>query len=335
MLTLAVHFFEKGTYKTNQTQPGSKRKIKMSGYQVSKFNYRVLKLALGDLVEDIPRSRIVDYRYIRITPSEKWRAQGRYFLIPIEDSLLTQLEGLTKSEYRPRVYLWRDEGWHPFPQIEEYADGETQTITITRTEYGSLLNLDPQPKRTVEHKEVPKVKRRIRQTYEPSKGPGFQLASSTPTGDTNPAGFPTTITGNGMILEWKRGYDDKPPVWWIRDAAEVPKAQSQTYKHYQTLKSTPGARWSRGFRAWYLPRETTPPQAWLDLLGIYANTSEPTVEKPPEKVDPATLAERMKPYRDYHALRQFRQRFNETYHHLTCVKALPAMATPSLDDPWS
>ena len=47
------------------------------------------------------------------------------------------------------------------------------------------------------------------------------------------------------------------------------------------------------------------------------------------------LAEQMTPYHHYQAALGLRQHFAETFHHLTALKALPAMATPSLDDPWS
>lgn len=88
MLQIALHFYEKGTYKTNQTKPGTRRKVKMQGYQISKPNYQILKLALGELVADIPRSRIVHYQYVTLKPSSRWRRQGYFFVIDIDESLL-------------------------------------------------------------------------------------------------------------------------------------------------------------------------------------------------------------------------------------------------------
>lgn len=481
MLQIAIHFHEKGNYATNQTKPGSKRKLKMSGYQIDKLNYRVLKLVLGDLVQDIPRSRIVEYRYITLQPSERWRQQGHYFLAEIDEALLPQIEAITKTDQRPRVYLWRDDQWWSFPQLETYRDGEMESYTITTTEYGSILNLGKtEPVKRTETRQIEKTKIRVRESYEPSKGPGFALATSTPTGDTNPAGFPTTIIGNGMVLEWKRGYDDKPACWWLRDEKRVPKSQSQTYKHYATIKATPYTRWSRGFKAWYFTGGDHPPQKWLDLVGynpamspelsqqiedvlaqddqqplelvplklvesnynryswrygnpdvwskLYNHTEQwvlyianasltersvygyklhlgedplhgewvtiaiPDLDRETTQRDPhftrQSLArairafvstrkgelpdevlsqlkiptdaecrrlsfqerqreiaseleakrahqERMKPYHQFQAALQLRQRFDEHLHHLNRYKCLPAMATPPLDDPWS
>jgi hypothetical protein len=249
----------------------------MPGYQVSKPNYRILKLTLGDRVQDIPRSRIVEYRYVQV--DESVRKQGNYFLIEIDEGLLTQIEAITRTEQRLRVFLWRDAQWWSFPQLETYKDGEMETYTVTTTEYGSILNMaETEPVKRTETREIEKTKIRVRGSYETSKGPGFDLARSTPTSsDANPASFPLTITGNGMVLEWKRGYEDKPECWWIRDEKTVSKAKSQTYKHYAIIKATPHARWSRGFKAWYFTGGDHPPKSWLDLVG-YKNS----LAMPPE-----------------------------------------------------
>jgi len=286
MLQIAVHFHEKGNYTTNQTKPGTRRKVKLQGYQIDKLNYRVLKIILGDIVQDIPRSRIVHYRYIMLDESERWRIQGSYFLVDLDEALLPQIEAVTKTEKHPRVYLWRDEQWWSFPQLETYKDGEMESYTITTTEYGSILNLEKtEPVKRTETRQIEKTKIRIRETYEPSKGPGFQLArTTTTTGNTNPAGFPLTITGNGMVLEWRRGYDDKPECWWLADEKPISKAKSQTYKHYAAIKATPQARWSRGFKSWYYTGGSNPPQKWLDLVGY--NTT-------PVGVMPAELSQQI------------------------------------------
>lgn len=176
----------------------------------------------------------------------------------------------------------------------------------------------------------------------------------------NPAGFPTTITGNGMVLEWKRGYEDKAECWWMHDEQRVSKAQSATYQHYHVLKATSYARWSKTFVSWYYTGGATPPQAWLDLVGY--NT---TLAMPPElsaqienvlaqeqAAPPRTFEDKrlsfletmrqkreleatMQPYQQFHRVQRVMQQASETLHHLTYCKLLPAIATPPLDDPWS
>jgi hypothetical protein len=46
-------------------------------------------------------------------------------------------------------------------------------------------------------------------------------------------------------------------------------------------------------------------------------------------------AEAMKPYSQFHAMLKFRQAFEQSLFHLTSCKALPDIATPPIDDPWS
>jgi len=363
-LQIAVRFYEKGNYPTDQpAKPGSRRKRKMQGYQVSKPNYHILKTLIPDQVTDIPRSRIVEYRYIQV--DDAVRQQNRYFLLPITEAQLPQVESITKTEQKPTVYLWRDGAWWSFPQLETYTDGEMTTYTITRTEYGTLSNLGKtEPTQQVETRQIEKTKIRIRQSYEASKGPGFLLADAAPAedSDTNPAGFPVQIIGNGMVLEWKRGYEDKNPCWWLRDEKRVSKAHSATYKHYATLKATYRARWSRGFAAWYFTGGESPPQSWLELVG-YRNTPamppelsrqieaqlerDQQAETPNERLarlrreiaaqqtQKHALAAAMKPYHEFHATRQLCQHFEESLHHLSRYPLLPALATPPLDDPWS
>jgi hypothetical protein len=43
----------------------------------------------------------------------------------------------------------------------------------------------------------------------------------------------------------------------------------------------------------------------------------------------------MKPYHQFRAMLRFRQTFEESLTHLTSCKALPDIATPPIDDPWS
>ncbi len=272
MLYLALRFHEKGRYESHADST-SRRKSKVAGYQVVKPAYRILKLLAGEQVSDIPRSRIVEYHYV--TVKDTVRQQGNYFILPIEENHLPQLEAITKMERNPPAYLWRDEAWWSFPQLELYNTGEMTTV---RTTMGDIFG---NVHETREH-QIERTGLRIRPTYEPSKGPGFTLANShnSPDAPANlPAGLPASMTGNGMVLEWKRGYDDKPQCWWIRDERRVSKAQSATYRHYAALKATPHARWSKGFSAWYYTGGSLPPQKWLELVG-YIGSVSPTM--PPE-----------------------------------------------------
>lgn len=370
MLQLAVHFYEKGHYPTDQpAMPGSKRKLKMPGYQVSKSSYQILRTLIPDLVTDIPRSRIVEYRYIQV--DDAVQQQSYYFLLPITEAQLPQLEAITKTERRPGVYLWRDDQWWSFPQLETYTDGEMETYTITVKDYGTLSALNTAQPLDVhtETRQIEKTKIRVRETYEASKGPGFLLAVSRPQpnealsgsvrgllqvgmrdqtaipvlttkitdllianeqdvrtaasynrggllgnlqrrivqymgehcGDdafadahsephelaqdilrawqareqSNLTGFPTSISGNGMVLEWKRGYKDAYPCWWLRDEQRVSKAQSATYRHYAAIKSVPHTRWSKTFGAWYFTGGQQPPQRWLELVGYGSTPAMP------------------------------------------------------------
>lgn len=276
MWQIAVHFYEKDHYPTDQpAKPGSARKLKLSGYQVSKANYQILRTLIPDQVTDIPRSRIVEYRYIQV--DEAVQQQSHYFLLPITAAQLPQLEAITKTERRPGVYLWRDDQWWSFPQLETYTDGEMETYTIMVKDYGTLsaLNIaNPLDVRT-ETRQIEKTKIRVRATYEASQGPGFLLAQSATTSNSTPTGFPTSITGNGMVLEWKRGYEDKQPCWWLRDEQRVSKAQSATYRHYAAIKSVPNTRWSKSFGAWYFTGGQQPPQRWLELVGYRSTPAMP------------------------------------------------------------
>lgn len=272
MLYIALHFHEKGRYESHTpTETANRRNPKVSGYQLVKPTYRILKLLVGDQVSDIPRSRIVEYHYV--TVADTVRQQGHYFILLVSDSQLTQIEAITKLERQPPVYLWRDEGWWSFPQLEMYNTGE---LTTMRTTIGDLFGNVHE----IREHQIEKTGLRIRPTYEPSKGPGFELTRPTANcAPDAPANLPTIISGNGMVLEWKRGYEDKNPCWWLRDEQRVSKAQSATYRHYATLKATPHARWSKGFSAWYYTGGSRPPQKWLELVG-YSGVVSPAM--PPE-----------------------------------------------------
>lgn len=295
MLHIAVRFYEKGLYDTNQpAKPGSRRRIRMAGYQTSKEAHLVLKVVLPDLVGEIPRSRIATYQYITLTEqAERWQAMKSHFLIPVEESLLPRIEQVTKAMHNPPVYLWRDSQWWTFPQLELYNTGEKTTITTT---IGDIFGKVHETRTS----ETDKMGWRIRETYVPLPSgsraidfipPGAAAVKHTSTGTTNPAGYPTTITGNGMVLEWKRGYEDKQPVWWLRDEQRVSKAQSATYKHYAVIKATAHARWSKSFSSWYYTGGMAPPAAWLKLVGYQPDSTPPTAVAPEMPAELSTIIE--------------------------------------------
>jgi hypothetical protein len=355
MLQIALKFQEKGTYAPYRE---GRHQKKISGYQIDKANYRILKSLAPDHMQDIPRSRIVDYHYVQVDNAIV--QQGNYFLFSIEETQLSQIEAITKVEHRPQVYLWREGVWWSFPQLETYNTGEMKTVTIT------MADIFGNSRETREH-QIERTGVRLRESYEPAKGPGFPVVeAATEATGTNPAGFPVQIMGNGMVLEWKRGYDDKPECWWIKDERRVSKAQSATYRHYAILKATPRAKWSKSFGAWYYTGGPHPPQKWLELVGYtqagaissdLAQQIEGQLERdqqaetPPET--PAEhfmrlrrereeqqrqalgLAALLKPDHEFQAAVNLSRRFAESLYHLNACKALPAMATPSIDDPWS
>ena len=53
-----------------------------------------------------------------------------------------------------------------------------------------------------------------------------------------------TLTGNGLLFERTQKVGGKTLWWWISDERRVSKAQSQTYRHRETLKAY-GCRWSK------------------------------------------------------------------------------------------
>lgn len=329
MLTVAIRYADQGLY----APVGSKTKV--AGFQLRPLSYQLLRALIPDRMQDIPRSRIVDYHYV--TVERDLLVRNFHFLVPIAEHQLPHLEAITRQTYDVRgVYLWREGQWWSFPQLENYQTGKllTQQVTV-RALFGGQEEI-----RTYE---TPEWATRLRETYEPTPGPGFAL-----TPEPAPADLPTVITGNGMVLEWKRGYEDKNPCWWLCDAVKVSKAQSATYRHYAVLKATPHARWSKHFASWYYVGGSLPPASWLALVGYTAGASPhpeplPPVESPADRLarlrqelaEQQASAARQQPYHDFMAVLQLAQAFRETLHHLSQTKALPAMATPSLDDPWS
>jgi hypothetical protein len=80
-----------------------------------------------------------------------------------------------------------------------------------------------------------------------------------------------------------------------------------------------------------LTRLGIPSDAECRRLAFQERQREITAELEAKRV----LDENMKPYHQYQAMLQLCQRFDENLHLLSQFKALPAMATPPIDDPWS
>jgi hypothetical protein len=152
-----------------------------------------------------------------------------------------------------------------------------------------------------------------------------------------------TLTGNGLVFERTERPGGKAPWWWISDAKRVSKAQSQTYRHRETLKAY-GCRWSRKRRAWYFIGANLPDEI-LALVGPQDNTDEPVaqVETPVSDV-PATpryshrltgSAATVRETYQQRVLHRFAEQFQTDLDRITRCPALPAVATIRLDDPWA
>lgn len=117
----------------------------------------------------------------------------------------------------------------------------------------------------------------------------------------------------------------------LRDERRVSKAQSQTYRHRETLKAY-GCRWSRKRRSWYYIGAELPEEI-AALVGPQDNAVEQ------ETAGNASLPAASVPsYREtYQArvLRRFAEQFQTDLDRLNRYPALPAVATVRLDDPWA
>lgn len=258
------------------------------GYRVhwKEFHY-LLALVSEQYIQDIPRKRIDEYRYVTVEQIEKISISGNYFIVEVDENDLKNLEKMIKDfgEYYPRIFLARDGQWYSFPHFKTVETGETEPYFIETYDYVTKT------KNTIQ-RERKKTKAVWSEEYEPYSRLSIPVPLKAYTEQSqiesedgkNPAGFPTRIVGNGMILEWKQGYEDKPPIWWLRDEYPSHKSKSQTYKNYSAIKSTFGAKWSKGFSAWYFASSPIPPASWLRLVGYTTENNQqqktPIAEKP-------------------------------------------------------
>ena len=140
-----------------------------------------------------------------------------------------------------------------------------------------------------------------------------------------------SLTGNGLVFERTEKPSGRVPWWWLRDERRVSKAQSQTYRHRETLKAY-GCRWSRKRRSWYFIGTTLPDEI-AALVGLQDTTGEQETAG-----DAAAPASTVPSYREsYQArvLRRFAEQFQANLDRITHCPALPAVATIRLDDPWA
>lgn len=152
-----------------------------------------------------------------------------------------------------------------------------------------------------------------------------------------------TLIGNGLVFERTERPGGKIPWWWVRDERPVSKAQSQTYRHRETLKAY-GCRWSKKRRSWYFIGAALPDEI-IALAGPQDNTGEPVVQMDAPLSD-ATATPRYSPRLTGSAttvresyqqrvLRRFAEQFQSDLDRITRCPALPAVATIRLDDPWA
>lgn len=151
------------------------------------------------------------------------------------------------------------------------------------------------------------------------------------------------LTGNGLVFERTERPGGKVPWWWVRDERQVSKAQSQTYRHRETLKAY-GCRWSKKRRSWYFIGADLPDEI-IALAGPQDNIVEPAAQTE-TSVSDATATPRYSPrltgsvttVRESYqqrVLRRFAEQFQADLDRITCCPALPAVATIRLDDPWA
>lgn len=291
-LYLAIGFDQKGKY---PSAPRSRHNV--AGYRFKTAEYVALNKALGHKVHLIPRSRAT-YNYVTITPDSSWYEDQTCIITPIEENLLPTLEIFTKATFNPRLYLWREGQWWKFPQKEEYETGEKETRNYTsRAIFGGDTNtttytVDKYATRITNYTSI-----QLKLNPPPGATPATTTSATTPTSTSkaiNPAGYPVTIQGNKMILEWKRGYENRPPIWWLRDEVKVPKVLSATMRHYDTLSTTPNARWSKPKHAWYYTGGEEPPKLWLEMIGYQTTPQQPPkTNKLPHQPDDDTGLELM------------------------------------------
>jgi len=152
-----------------------------------------------------------------------------------------------------------------------------------------------------------------------------------------------TLTGNGLVFERTERPGGKVPWWWISDEHRVSKAQSQTYRHHETLKAY-GCRWSKRRSAWYFIGAELPNEI-VALVGPQDNTGEsvmqddvPVSDAPVVPRYSPRLTSSTTPVRESYqqrVLRRFAEQFQADLDRITRCPALPAVATIRLDDPWA
>jgi len=152
-----------------------------------------------------------------------------------------------------------------------------------------------------------------------------------------------TLTGNGLVFERTERPGGKIPWWWVRDERQVSKAQSQTYRHRETLKAY-GCRWSKKRRAWYYIGAALPDEI-IALIGPQDNTGEPAAQEetpvsdgtPTPRYSPRLTGSATAVRESYQqrVLRRFAEQFQADLDRITRCPALPAVATIRLDDPWA
>lgn len=148
------------------------------------------------------------------------------------------------------------------------------------------------------------------------------------------------LVGNGLIIE-RTEKEGGTPWWWIADEHRVPKWQSQTYRHRDTLKAN-GCRWSKKRASWYFIGAELP-EAIAALVGTQdagqpqdePSGAAPPVPYPQPVSSSYDAARRFQETRQAAALRRFAERFQADLERITRYPALPAVATIRLDDPWA
>jgi hypothetical protein len=152
-----------------------------------------------------------------------------------------------------------------------------------------------------------------------------------------------TLTGNGLVFERTERPGGKIPWWWISDERRVSKAQSQTYRHRETLKAY-GCRWSKRRSAWYYIGADLPNEI-VALVSPQDNTGEPVMQDDVPVSDALAtprysprLTGSATPVRESYqqrVLRRFAEQFQADLDRIMRCPALPAVATIRLDDPWA
>jgi hypothetical protein len=140
-----------------------------------------------------------------------------------------------------------------------------------------------------------------------------------------------SLTGNGLVFERTEKPGGKVPWWWVRDERRVSKAQSQTYRHRETLKAY-GCRWSKKRRSWYYIGAELPEEI-AALVGPQDNTG--VRETAGHAAAPAATVPSYRESYQARVLRRFAEQFQADLERLNRYPSLPAIATIRLDDPWA